>query len=62
MLDLLHPLDHGHAGADPKNQDGDNEGPEIQLQPVAERMFRGGRARGPPKPIQQQELIACVHD
>jgi hypothetical protein len=65
MLGLEH-VDHAlvdrDSGAQGKYQNGDDEAPEIELAPVAERVvFVGGLARLAPAPDQEQ-LVQAVDD
>ena len=57
---LVHPLDRRHHRAEPEDQHRDDEHPEIELQPMAERMRGIGRPGGAAQPVQQQQLVAAV--
>ena len=59
-LDFMDALVDRHAGANSKQQNGDHEGPEIDLHAVAEGVGAVGRPAGAFQPIQQQRLVAAV--
>lgn len=58
--DLVNPLVDGDAGADGKDQDRDDKGPEIELDAIAEGVLLVGGLPGLFQPVQQETLVARV--
>ncbi len=59
--DSVDPLEDREPRAEAEDQDGDDEGPEIELQPVAEGMLGRGGARRAAEAMEKKKLVAGIH-
>ena len=60
-LNPVQPLQNGEAGAKTEDQDRDNEGPEVELQAMPERVLSCGGLSGAPESVEEEQLVARVH-
>jgi hypothetical protein len=59
---MLHPFVNGDSGAYGKDQNGDDEAPKVDFPPMAEGELLVGGLLGSTKTVEEQDLVACVHD
>ena len=62
MHDPMDPFIGGYSRAEGEYQYGDGESPKIKFFPVAERMCVVCWQRGAPQTVEQEDLIAGIHE
>ena len=62
VLPFVEGLVQGEQATDAEQDDRDDEGVDVAVATVAERVLGGGRPAGPPSPDEQQQLVERVSD